>query len=287
MVTTGPAAPIACGIDGSAESDVALDWAIDAARRRGLPLHLVHARGVPFGDPRLLHAYMDEHPHETEVMTNALARVAEEAPEVRVTSEEPRTTASRALLRDSDWADSIVVGAFGHGATSALLLGSTSVQVSTHSTCPTVVVRGNPDPRADVVIGVDGSTGAEQAIRFGLREASERGVGVTAVHASWLAVTDGTDSSDFAKRWQDVRDEERERAFDAVQAAMKDVPDVTVRQVVVTERPVEALVDASRGASLVVVGSRGRGGFTGLLLGSVGRGVLHGSVAPVAIVRPH
>lgn len=280
--------PVVCGVDGSPLSDQALDWAIAEARRRSLPLHIVHGRGIPFGDPRLLATYIEQEPPRTTSVGLALDRVAEVAPELEVTSEEPWTTSARSLLRASETAECVVVGAAGHRALSGVL-GSTSMQVATHADSPVVVVRGEGreiPPSAPVVVGIDGSASATSAIRFALREASERDLGLSAVHASWLAVTDSAMASGMARAWEEVRAEQRERAFDALADARKDFPRVTVRETVVSAHPVEALVAASEGASLLVVGSRGRGGFAGLLLGSVGQGVLHRSAAPVAIVRP-
>lgn len=288
MDSTPTPLPVVCGVDGSPGGRRALDWSIEEAERRGLPLHLVHARGIPFGDPRMLRASLPEDSAQSELMGHALTRVASRAPELEVTSEEPRTTPARALLRAADAANSIVVGAVGDRSAAGILIGSTSVQLSAHAPCPVVTVRGFRDERpadAPIVVGVDGSATAAAAIRYAFAAAALRGVDLVAVHASWLAVTDSGPVAGISRAWEEVRSHERDRAFDALAPARKDYPDVTVRETVVSAHPVEALVSASVGARLIVVGSRGRGGFTGLLLGSVSLGLLHASESPVAVVR--
>ncbi len=290
MTTNEGARPVVVGVDGSPSSDHALDWAVAESSRRGLPLRVVHARGIPFGDPRLLAAYTDPDPGLSSVARSALARVVSLAPDVDVEAVSPATTPARALLEHAHGADTLVVGARGHRILPASLLGSTSTQVSTHARCPVVVVRAPAPPPGrspHVVVGVDGSTSSADAIEYAFEEASSRGALLTAVHASWFLVSEwGSPSSGMTDLEAAVRERERQLAADSLTPARERHPDVEVREVGVAAHPVEALASASDGADLLVVGSRGRGGFTGLLLGSVGQGLLHSSHCPVAIVHP-
>lgn len=82
------------------------------------------------------------------------------------------------------------------------------------------------------------------------------------------------------------RERETRNLVDAVAGTAGKYPDVAVRYLAVRGGAARALIDASFGAGLVVVGARGHGGFTGLLLGSVGQALLHRAGCPVAIVRP-
>jgi nucleotide-binding universal stress UspA family protein len=129
-----------------------------------------------------------------------------------------------------------------------------------------------------VVVGIDGSDGALLALRWGAAEARTRGATLAVVHA-WTdpaltalgAVVFDTGAYEDAAR-QTVAD------------AAASIADVDVDTVVVQAHPAAAILDAAAGADLTVVGSRGRGGFAGLLLGSVSQQVLHHARGPVVVV---
>ena len=171
-------------------------------------------------------------------------------------------------------------------------MGSVSVQVAAHAHCPVVVVHALPTPApeaAPVVVGVDGSDSSTDAIAYAYEQASSRGVGLTVVHAWWLGWPDYVEitsaSAVWAIDWRAVAQEEEAVVAESLAGWQEKYPDVTVRRHSVRQLPVEALVDESRKACLVVVGTRGRGGFAGLLLGSVSQGVMHRAHCPVAIVH--
>jgi nucleotide-binding universal stress UspA family protein len=181
----------------------------------------------------------------------------------------------------------VVLGDRGLGGLTGLLIGSVSVALATHARCPVVVIRGPESdtmaPRTEpVVIGVDETPAGGAAVAFAA--AALRGVPLVAVHA-----------------WQDQLIDPRMATlldFDAIAAAEREVlaerlagwsekyPDVSVRRLVVRDRAAHALVQESGAAQLLVVGSRGRGGLTGMLLGSVSHAVLHHAHCPVAVIRP-
>jgi nucleotide-binding universal stress UspA family protein len=112
-------------------------------------------------------------------------------------------------------------------------------------------------------------------------------VGLTVVHTWWLDFVGGGVSGvpDEQERRMAI-DEERAVAAEAVAGWGEMFPDVDVRQHVLAGHPVESLVSHSKGAELLVVGSRGRSGFSGMLLGSVSQAVLQHAHCPVAVVRP-
>lgn len=142
-----------------------------------------------------------------------------------------------------------------------------------------------------IVVGVEGSGGARAALRWAIREARYRGAVVEVVTA--FSTTYVPASPDFTYVPLDPIDLEAEVAkmqdavVDSVLAELGAAPaDVEIRRVLRRGRPPEVLIEAAEGADMLVVGSRGRGGFRGLLLGSVSQQVAqHGSV-PVVIVRP-
>jgi nucleotide-binding universal stress UspA family protein len=221
-----------------------------------------------------------------------LADAAEQAraahPGLEVTSDLVVAAPAPVLVGLSREAALVVVGCRGLGSFAGMLLGSVGTQVSAHARCPVVVVRGETADAADrgqVVVGVDGSACAQVALGFAFEEAALRGSGLTVLHAWTPPAMPGRDRR--------VRDTEAS-AIESVGERLLAValaewegkyPGVTVRRQVVHTTPAKALVATSAGAELVVVGSRGRGGFAGLRLGSTSQTVLHHAACPVAVVH--
>jgi nucleotide-binding universal stress UspA family protein len=135
------------------------------------------------------------------------------------------------------------------------------------------------------VVGVDGSTTSDAAVAFAFEAAAARRVALVAVHAWWDLAFDlsaATTSFDRAE----IEVEQRELLSERVAGWAQKFAAVPVEQVLVRGRPVQSLLEQAAGAQLVVVGSHGRGGFTGLVLGSVSNALVHRAPCPVAVVRP-
>ena len=177
-----------------------------------------------------------------------------------------------------------MVGSRGHGRAGEALLGSVSQHLARHATCPVVVVREPHDPDAQrIVVGIDGSPTSTAALEYACRRAEATGETVVAIHG-WHYREPSTDV--WSSNTPSVDTEERELLLaESIAGVRADHPDVRLEQEVVPVAPAQCLVDASASASLVVVGSRGLGFFTGMLLGSVSQAVLHGATCPVAVVR--
>jgi nucleotide-binding universal stress UspA family protein len=282
---------IVVGVDGQPPGSTALDWAIDVASKRHQPMHLVYAEPLPLRGP----VVPPDADHSTSaaraVLDEAVARVHSLAPWVQVTTATSHGTAAPLIVEASRDAGLVVVGARGRGALRSVLLGSTSVDVAAHAHAPVVVVRELPtaEPeRPRVVVGTDGSEMSDAAVAAAFEEADQRDLPLTVVHA-WhfdYAVGPVLGASMEWEARRAVEEYEVAAAAEAVAGWAQKYPDVVVRQHVLNAHPVQALVDHSKGAELVVVGSRGRGGFGGLLLGSVSHGVLHHAHCPVMVVRP-
>jgi nucleotide-binding universal stress UspA family protein len=195
--------------------------------------------------------------------------------------------AARALLEQSATADLLVVGARGLGGFKSLLLGSVSTQCLHHARCPVTVVRPGTDPVRHVteriVVGIDGSPTAQRALRWALDLARQDHAEVEVVHAWQPAVIGGplTPVLVDAKVWNDAA----ERTLDQTIAA-EDTTGVHLARTLSCGSAAAALIDAAHDADLVVVGSRGRGGFTGMLLGSVSHQVAHHAPCPLVVVPP-
>ncbi|NLV54082.1 MAG: universal stress protein [Acidimicrobiales bacterium] len=258
---------VVVGVDESDHAREALRWGVAEASAHGRDVRAV-----------LAWSYLDQHGPDGEVAFRADygqadaeaaldgivdATVADAAVERVAVNDLP----ARALLEAGADADLLVVGARGLGRLKGTVLGSVSQQVVDHAPVPVAIIRagGGGATGGPVVVGVDGSDNSVAALAFALEEGRAHGVGVTVVHASRL-----------------------DPDPDLIGAALDrcDTEGVAVDAVVVEETPATALLDAAEGASLVVVGSRGRGGFAQLLLGSVSRSVVNGAAGPVVVVPP-
>lgn len=274
---------IVVGVGDDEASERALQWAVGEAGRRGTSLLLLHASPMPF------RAAVAEEPAAgvRRLLHDAAQRVHDLDPGIEVTTQTEHGRASVALVDAAHGAELVVVGSRARGAFASAVLGSTSLDVAVHAGCPVVVVRELPAAgTAGVVVGSDGSAGSEPAVAEGFRQADARGLPLTVVHAWQLDFAGAGWTPEDSQRVRDeVAEQEKALAAEAVAGWGEKYPDVELRQLVVNAHPVEALVDHSRDAQLVVVGSRGRGGFRGMLLGSVSRDVLGHSHCPVMVVR--
>jgi len=285
-----PPDSIVVGVDGSPHGHDAIAWGAAEAVRRNLPLHLVHvmpdhehgSRGP--GDPDERRAEGDP------VAQGSISRARLAEPDVRVTAQAPYGSAAALLVEASEVADTIVVGARGRGAGRSAVLGSVSQQVAMHAACPVVVTREHASQdgagAGRVVVGVDGSELSNAAISYAFNHASMTNAGLTVVHAWWWEYVEGVlAESPWAGDWEQIRSDEEVVVAESLAGYREKYPDVDLAVHIVRGHPVDLLVEESAGADLLVVGSRGRGGFRGLLLGSVSHGALHHAGCPVAIVR--
>ncbi|MGE2714295.1 universal stress protein [Mycolicibacterium litorale] len=283
---------IVVGVDGSPAAKVAVDWAARTAVRRGVPLTLAHVMlpedirmWIQIPAPA---EYMRWQAKRSKTVMAEAAAVAEQAAgdgHLHVVQEVLTGNPAGALVDLSKDADIVVVGSRGLGAWGRRLLGSVSSAVVHHAHCPVAVIHdedpltGDPD-RAPVVVGVDGSDGSEHAIAIAFDEASRRGVELVAVHA-W----NDLDYEFPDIKWVDYTDRGERIVAEALAGYCETYPDVTVRKVVVRDRPAHQLLLQSESAQLLVVGSRGRGGFAGMLLGSVSSEVVQSARMPVIVAR--
>lgn len=278
------------GIDGSAPSRAALRWAAAEAHRRDAPLRVLIAYEWAWLGARFAASgELDEAAREqiAEVQAEAVAEAAAVAPGLTVTGAAVHGGAARTLLDAADSAALVVVGNRGRGGFASLLLGSVSQQVATHASGPVVVVRGRGDTASGpVVVGVDGSASAEYALGVAFEEAAMRDAGLVAIRAHPLPVRSwGVGVPLAVHDAEQVKATERKALEESVAGWRERYPQVQAETLLADGNPVHVLVDVSRNAQLVVVGTRGHGGFGGTLLGSVGLELLHHADCPVLIAR--
>jgi nucleotide-binding universal stress UspA family protein len=286
--------PVLVGVDGSVSARAALAWAAAEASYRQCPLHIVHTFTWPMiGDPFGLNLTepMNDGLRAAAgwILSEAASQAREASPDIKVTAELFAAAAAPTLLSQAHHAQLVVVGSRGLGGFRGLLVGSVSSTVAAHAPCPVIVVHPHRDgtafpvsPTGRVIVGVDGSEVSAGAIRFAFQEAARRRVGITAVHAAMP-----TRQHPSLRVPADIVEQvDRQLFAEAMDSKRILVPGIDVKTKLVHSHPVQALIDEADGAELIVVGSRGRGGFTGMLLGSVSQAVLHHAACPVAVVHP-
>ncbi|MFI6134194.1 universal stress protein [Micromonospora sp. NPDC051141] len=284
--------PVVAGVDGSPSSLTAADQAAVAAVARARPLLLVHGYLHPLGYGVPLNPYDLGVPAPTEEAEKMLERVAAELtgrhPGLRVEARQVAGGPGATLVEESRRAELVVVGSRGVGGFAGLLLGSVGAQLAQHGHCPVLVVRPAEQPipvDGPVLVGVDGSESAAYAVELAADEADRRDAELVLTHVR--APERGAPAPEVAAEATTAEQAEAAELLGAAAARVR----VAHPELRVTERPVvaaspeTALRDASADASLVVVGSRGRGGFTGLLLGSVSQALVQHAHCPVLIAR--
>lgn len=290
---------VVVGVDVPETCSQAVRWAADAAARHGVPLRLVHATdeamGRPFGDAddttrELLVGASQAAP----LLEQAVAAVRERHPELEIGQEAVVGDAVRSLLDRQD-GSLLVVGTGRRNALSEIVLGSTSLAVAMHATSPVVVVppadQETAEPHGVVMVAVDGSSDSAVAARVACAEAAALGARVVAVNTWALEIVDGyvvteSDAAEYAA----VQDRQTQLVEQVLAPARAAHPEVPVDIEVLNGPVARTLLERSASADLLVLGSRGRGGFAGKLLGSVSHRVLRGSHCAVLIAkadRPH
>jgi nucleotide-binding universal stress UspA family protein len=287
------------GFDGTDPAGRAVDWAADEATRRQVPLEVVFVvdRGTLGGSPATASPWEPSPLAKAAqaVTTVGVDRAADRHRHLELRGRtivgSPRTE----LPVAAQDAALLVVGSRGHGDVASSVLGSVAAAVAVHAPCPVVVVRGDrvvaPGPHHPVIVGVDDSEPANEALRFAadLAAAAHAPLRIVTAHrplaldswarACWQAVDPGTDpvaAADEAARVVLAHAREVVRARQ---------PGVVMQGVAAEGGPAGVILAHAKDAALVVVGARGRGSLASLFLGSVSHGVVHDAACPVAIVH--
>jgi nucleotide-binding universal stress UspA family protein len=280
---------IVVGIDDSPAARTAVQWAARDAELRNVPLTLVHAVSpevstwlrtpVPAGVMR----WQQEHGRRlVDEALKVVQAASQRGGPAGIHTEILSSGAVSTLIDLSKDAEMLVTGAQGSGRWPGRLLGSVSSALLRHAHCPVAIVHEDAGAgQGPVLLGVDGSPASEFATAIAFDEASRRNVGLAALHAwSDLDVSEwpGVD-------WPATQSMAEEVLAERLAGWQEQYPDVGVSRTVVQAQPARQLVQQSAGAQLVVVGSRGRGGFAGMLVGSVGEAVAQMAQAPVIVAR--
>ncbi|QIZ38678.1 universal stress protein [Saccharopolyspora sp. ASAGF58] len=263
---------VVVGVDGSESSLTAAGWAAkEADLRHTKQVHVVMVSGDPMWDD-----------DAWDIVGPTADRIASHHPRLEISSDVVPGDPADVLLQLSDGAELVVVGSRGRSALAATLLGSVSAKVATHARCPVVVVRDHRDS-GPVVVGLDNSPLSGAALHYAFDAADRYECELVAVQV-WQDI-DYAVVPHLEYELADLRDEALRGVAEQLAGWAEPYPNVPVRKLAQRGHPVAELAAAAEDARLLVVGHRGRGGFTGLLLGSVAAGVLHHAQCPVAVVR--
>lgn len=277
--------PVVVGVDRSEANHWAVRWASDEAAWRGLPLHLLHAQDWPTGISPQAEPGHPAHrwtigfraAGET-LLDSARMLAAERHPDLEITTRLVEGRPVHVLREAAEEATQLVLGVRRlTEAHSALPIGSKGASLVGHLPCPIALV---PEPQPDVsgsgpvVVGVDGSAASEAAIAFAFEEATLGNVDLQAVEVRHPRDAD----------WPDLVQDTLVDLAEALAGWQEKYPDIRVRHEVLTGEPARMLAIAATRARCLVIGSRGLGGFKGMLLGSTGRALVHRCTSPLVIV---
>jgi nucleotide-binding universal stress UspA family protein len=279
-------------VDGSPESDAATRWAGREAEMRGAPITLMHVVvpvmvSWPVGSLQgSFSQWQDENAQNVIGQAQKILQAEFDLSVLPAVRTEVRHGNDVGELTDASRdAQMIVVGSRGMGAFGSAVLGSVSNGLVHHARCPVAVVHTHEAQATDitspVVVGIDGSPSSEAATALAFDEASRRGVDLVALHA-W---SDVRVQLVLGMDWTEYEEQGHEVLGERLAGWHEQYPDVQVTRRIVCDQPARWLIDESQRAQLVVVGSRGRGGFAGMLLGSVSRAVTQHAKSPVLVVR--
>ncbi len=289
---------IVVGVDGSPSSDMAVRWGAQEAGMRNIPLSLVHVVERPPWGLFALGGGALPPPYETnESLKNEGQEIISAAVELAKDSTQNGSLAQLdvevyfsaigpALFDLSTQAQLIVVGSRGHSRVDRVLLGSVSTGLIHHARCPVAVIHDEVPVAAQpsqlpVVVGIDGSPASESATAIAFDEASWRGVELITVHA-W---SDAHASDIPSVEWSAQQAVGEEALAERLAGWRERYPDVSVRRRIVLDAPARHLLEEAESSQLLVVGSHGRGGFPGMLLGSVSTAVAQAARVPVIVAR--
>ncbi|MTE16054.1 universal stress protein [Nocardia aurantiaca] len=287
-----PDAPIVAAVDGSATSHLAVAWAAADAALHGCRLHLIISQAFQFAygpAPFVTAEAVDQLQDAGEQIVAEAARIAHDTvpgDDLAISTEVIFDPIIPSLIARSQRARTLVVGSRGRGGFRRAVLGSVSSAVVHHAHCPVAVIHAMSgtdavSSRKPVLVGVDGSPDSVPAIELAFEEASLRKVGLIALH-SW---SDATSAEREPADWESIRDSEDALLAESLADHSEQYPDVPVRRVLVRDQPAHSLLAESENAQLVVVGSHGRGGFAGMLLGSTSSALVQSVECPIIVAR--
>ncbi|MGW5470070.1 universal stress protein [Streptomyces chartreusis] len=291
--------PVVAGTDGSERSLAAADLAAREALLRGVPLRLVRALPPLPGDAVPVPAKETLHHLAEHMLQRAITDLGARYPDLQVQGEQAADAPAKALLAAAGDAGLLVLGTRGSGGFDGLAVGSVALRVSAAAACPVVLVPERPGESfgdgtraaggaAQVVVGFDAHRPVGEAVEFAFSAAEARGAPLRVVQ-SWAFPAEAVSPQKLFVTEEDRatwEDQEVLQLSDALRTRQEKYPEVATSADVVLLHPAQALLNASKGAELLVVGRRTDLRANEGRLGPVTHAVLHHTRCPVAVV-PH
>lgn len=284
MATTAANPPLVVGIDGSEVALIALDWAAEEAAANGWPLKLVYVA-------ERYAAHVSTMVVGREIADAVFAQARERLRSrgrrgLEVAAVARHGSPRRVLLRESSRTRGLVVGREGAGQFAELTLGSTALACATHARVPVTVVPRSWRPRRagerTITLGVDDSPRCHAAIEYAFATASRQGARITAVFAVRRPEPVLTKEQDVDA---DGETQAKRILTEQLSEWRSKFPEVEVAEVVAAGHAAAVIKQHATDADLIVIGGRGQGTVTGMLLGSIARAVLQHVDRPVAVVH--
>lgn len=289
---------VVVAVDGSTASNNAVRWAANTAMKRDIPLRLA----TSYTMPQYLYAegmvpseelFSDLQAEAMEKIEAARELAHEVAPDILIGHTVAEGSPIDMLLEMSEDVTMIVLGSRGLGGLSGMVMGSVSAAVVSHASCPVVVVREDNNVTENnkygpVVVGVDGSDVSAKATEYAFAEADARDAELIAIH-TWMDMQAQSSLAGLAaaqNQWEAIEAQQAQVLTERLAPLVEKYPNVAVTKIITRDRPVRALAEQADSAQLLVVGSHGRGGFRGMLIGSTSRALLQSAPCPMMVVRP-
>lgn len=290
---------VVVGVDGSGSDSAALVWAADTAQRYGVPLRIVHAvEALSMGSTAVEMATPT--PEVTEALRSvgvspgvadrAAERVRDRHRDLPVEVTEALGAASALLLAQQDEALILVVGRGRKGTIDQILMGTTSMATVMHARCPVAVidpeVKNDAEPKGVVMVAVDGGRDSERACQTAFLAADRRGAKVVCLNVWYLEVVNGyVVTEPDSPEWQAIEARQTRRVEAVIAGSRQAYPDVPVEIEILHGPSSRTILEQTPEADVLVMGTRGRGGFVGKLLGSTTQKVLQAARCAVVVVR--
>jgi nucleotide-binding universal stress UspA family protein len=285
--------PIVAGVDGSPDGLAAAHYAASLAQRRGAPLLLISVFETLFygyGPLMVAASYAVADEQLRKAAEESLEAIATEIraayPSLTVEAQLRHGLVASILIAESQEALATVVGSRGMGGFEGLLLGSVSSQVAAHAHGPVVVVRPAANPDGPILVGYDGSEAARAALGYAVDEALAQGKRLVAANVYWEEPW-GLHHKPTADPHATALHKAEELIAEGLEDHLEAHPELQAETRTIHSLNEEfGMTEEAANASLVVVGCRGRGGFAGLLLGSVSQALVHHAACPVVVIHP-